>query len=186
MTILTYAQEQGYLRAAGFSASDAVIGSAIGMAESSLNTNAINYIPCVGVMQVNAKVHTQYTVAQLMDPAINASAAYSVYKSQGWAAWTTYTSGAYKKYLAAANSAAGTNVTADTSGNGGPLPSWVPGSSTVDPLSTLAGQVDNPKFWARILFVLVGIVMIAMGLLRISATPQNLKTAAKIAEVIPK
>jgi hypothetical protein len=47
----------------------------------------------------------------LFSPANNATAAASVYRSQGFGAWTTYTSGAYAAHLAAAQAAV-TAVTA--------------------------------------------------------------------------
>lgn len=184
MTILTYKQEQQYLISAGFSPSEAVIGSAIGMAESSRNTDAINWVPCVGFMQVNAKAHPQWTVEQLRDPAINARVAYAVYKSQGWKAWTTYTSGAYKKYMGAATAAAGSGGTvAALPGNPIQVGKDIgTGVKTLDQLNTLAGQVDNPGLWKRVLYILVGIVMVGIGILSMSATPSNIKLVKAVAK----
>jgi hypothetical protein len=57
--------------------------------------------------------------AWLSDPVHNAQAAYAVYRSQGFAAWTTYTSGAYRAYLAAAQQAVAQARAQRGSGNGG-------------------------------------------------------------------
>jgi hypothetical protein len=74
---------------------------AIALAESSGKDDADNGI-AAGLWQINYQVHTQWTATQLYDPETNASAAVSVYKSQGLSAWTTYTSGAYKQFIATA------------------------------------------------------------------------------------
>jgi hypothetical protein len=50
---------------------------------------------------------------ELLDPTVNARAAYAVYKSQGLKAWTTYTSGKYKSHLQGGS--AGGETATDTS-----------------------------------------------------------------------
>lgn len=191
MAILSYKQMYAYNVQAGFSGSDAITMTAIDQAESSGNTNAINYVPCVGIAQINVKAHPEYTIAQMMDPALNAAAARKVFQSQGFQAWTTYTSGAYKKYLAAATAAAGG---ASASLPGGPLnPINIgkgigTGVKSYQAIDTFAGQVDNPQFWARVLFILAGIVMVGMGILSMSKTgiERGIRIGTKVAEVMPK
>lgn len=54
--------------------------------------------------------------SQLYDPGYNAHSAYILFKGQGFKPWTTYTNGAYKKFLDAARAAAtgaGTTLPAD-------------------------------------------------------------------------
>jgi hypothetical protein len=55
-----------------------------------------------GLWRINSS-HTQFDQQRLQsDPLYNAQAAVSVFKSQGLTAWTTYTSGAYRQFLAGA------------------------------------------------------------------------------------
>lgn len=199
MAVLSYKQMYAYNVAAGFTGSDAITMTAIDQAESSGNTTAINYIPCVGIAQINVKTHPQYTVSEMFDPAANAQAAHKIWQTQGFSAWTTYTSGTYKRYLAGATAAASGGATASAPGgllnpiNGGHalgtgIHALGTGINAYQAIDTLAGQVDNPMFWARVLFILAGIVMVGMGILSMSKTAitSGVKTATKIAEVIPK
>lgn len=53
-----------------------------------------------GPWQVNTRVWTQFDPERLTsDPWYSAQAAYTVWSLQGWPAWTTYTSGAYRQFL---------------------------------------------------------------------------------------
>lgn len=186
--ILTMAQMISYARAAGWTGNDAIIAGAVGMAESSGNTHAINYIPCVGVWQVNVKAHPQYTIEAMYDPAQNAKAAYAIWQSQGWAAWSTYTSGAYKKYLPAAQNAAGAsggNATGATAGIGAlnPINVGTQLGSAYKNINGVLSAIQQPGFWKRLLLIIVGVILIFIGLIKMSATPKNIRIAEKIAEV---
>lgn len=186
--VLTIAQMVAYAKAADFSGNDAAIAGAVGMAESSGNTHAINYVPCVGIWQINVKAHPQYTISQMYDPAANAKAARAIWQSQGWAAWSTYTSGAYKKYLPAAQKAAG-GTTAGIGDIGGPVnPIHIGnaiggGIKDYKAITKILDDLQNPGMWKRVLLVIIGIVLILIGLIKMSATPKNIKLASKIAEV---
>lgn len=103
-----YSQSQIYQLAisVGLRSQNALIASAIAMAESSGNSNAINpgsssdYEYSVGLWQINLLAHPQYTVMQMQDATQNAKAM-SVISNGGtsWGAWGTYTSGAYRRYM---------------------------------------------------------------------------------------
>lgn len=189
--VLTIAQMIAYARAAGFTGNDAIIAGAVGMAESSGNTHAINYVPCVGVWQINVRAHPQYTIEQMYDPAQNAKAARAVWQSQGWAAWTTYTSGAYKRYMPAAVKAAGSasgNITLGgvggaVAGGAGGLVGAASGSN-LSMINKAAASLMDPRMWLRILYVIVGIVMIMIGIAKLTATPQNIKLVKDAVEVV--
>jgi len=90
----------------------------------------------------------------LFDPVHNAEAAYSVYRSQGLAAWTTWQTGAYLGFLEAAQAAvqAAEAASAPTtpSGSGGPAAAAGPASAGV-----LGGQP----------LALLGIGVAGLGLL---------------------
>jgi hypothetical protein len=87
--------------AAGFG--EAAMAAAIAMAESGGNTMAIgDNGTSYGLWQIHWTVHHDVYGADpknLFQPAINASAALLIFLEQGWAAWSSYNSGAYKKFL---------------------------------------------------------------------------------------
>lgn len=51
-----------------------------------------------GIFQDNVDAHPQYAALNLYDPTVSARAAYQIWKSSGWGAWSTYTDGSYLKY----------------------------------------------------------------------------------------
>jgi hypothetical protein len=93
---------------AGFPKSEIATGIGVAQAESGLNPNAHNSKPpddSYGLFQINMlgalgpARRKEFGISkneQLYDPQTNVRAAYKVWKSSGWKAWTTYTSGAYK------------------------------------------------------------------------------------------
>jgi hypothetical protein len=137
---ITYAKEAGL--ACG---NDLAIAGAIAMAESSLEPgNTSSNGPTSGcpsgstdrgLWQINSCYHSEVTDTCAFDPACNAKAMASI-SSDGtnWSPWSTYTSGAYMKYLSEAESAeasvcggdagsgsgSGGGGTSGASGGGGP------------------------------------------------------------------
>lgn len=93
---------------------DVVTMVAIAGAESGWDTTAISYTNDYGLWQINHDVWTglfnDYTWDNADD---NAKMAYYVWQQQGYRAWVTYQTGAYRQYLSQAQDAAG------SSGNGG-------------------------------------------------------------------
>lgn len=89
---------------AGGSAALAPVMAAIALAESGGRVSAIggpnnNGTYDYGLWQINSS-HSSYNKADLTsDPLYNARAAVAIEKSQGLTAWSTYTSGAYEKYV---------------------------------------------------------------------------------------
>jgi len=127
MTQYTFAQLEGLWINAGGSAAMAPTMAAIALAESGGNSAALNDNSgtgdySVGLWQINyyGNLLSSRTAAfgspsSLRDnPAAQAKAAVSIYKSQGLRAWSTYSSGAYRKYLS--GTAPDTSVTGGSSG----------------------------------------------------------------------
>lgn len=104
-----------YARQAGFAPAQAVIATAVAMAESTGNIYAhcLNCVPGVtedsrGLWQINVDAHPWATSGDLYDPAVNAAAAYQIANGgRNFTPWSTYTNGAYKQFLPAALRAAG-------------------------------------------------------------------------------
>lgn len=105
MANLTYSQLEGLWIKNGGSASLAPTMAAIALAESGGNPNDRNdkdnggTQSSFGLWQISTGSHTP-PASNWADPNENAKLAVGKYKSQGFKAWGTYTSGAYKQFLA--------------------------------------------------------------------------------------
>lgn len=93
---------------AGFSGDDANTAAAIALAESSgiaarynpeTQANTPAGLGSFGLWQIYLKAHPEFMGMALYDPQVNANVAFQVYNEQGWTAWTTYKTGAYKEFL---------------------------------------------------------------------------------------
>lgn len=89
--VLTCTQVENLWTNAGGPSSEAVLMAEIAGAESGRNPGA----PYGGLWQIQGG---QPVAGDINDPVVNAENAVSKYNSQGLAAWTTYTSGAYQNY----------------------------------------------------------------------------------------
>lgn len=173
---------QQYLFNAGFPQSQLAMGGAIGMAESSGNTNAINHdsngTTDYGFMQINT-VNGGSTAS--FDPQTCANQAYKVYQSQGWgdgkgSGWSTYDNSAYKAYLVQSTAAlAGKTLTkqntAGTEGSGTGATSNTELVDIVKQLSdaqgvfrALAHVLTTPHVWLRAAKIFIGMILITWGL----------------------
>jgi len=205
MANLSQAQIEVYARSAGMA--NPQVMAAIAMAESGGNPRAHNPIPpdnSYGLWQINmlgnmgAARRKQYGITSndaLFNPVINARAAASILKSQGLGAWSTYTNGAYKKYMGGAGGGA-TQVLFDDWNDPfnlwdedkmGPAPKspWesLTGETPPESLDQAGGIVDiaklgvkfaewaaNPRSWLYALYGVGGAVIITVAL---SATIRN-------------
>lgn len=213
MANLSQAQIEMYAQSAGMA--NPQVMAAIAMAESGGNPNAHNVIPpddSYGLWQINMigsmgpTRRKEYGITSndaLFNPAVNAKAAAKILSGQGPSAWSTYTSGAYKKYLKGGSG--GTTNATDVINWNDPLGIWgsggaiggeglVPGladSGGLGPITDVAklgvqaGQwMSNPHNWLNVLYVVVGGVIVVAAL---SATVRGkimdqVKTVAPIAE----
>jgi murein DD-endopeptidase MepM/ murein hydrolase activator NlpD len=113
VTLLSQSQVRQYASNAGFTGSNLNIATAIAMAESGGNTQAVNtsdpYGGSFGLFQINAAhFHAGGTTqACALDPQCASNYAYSLFKSQGFQPWGTYTNGAYQKFMGTASSSTG-------------------------------------------------------------------------------
>jgi hypothetical protein len=109
---LSPAQIAEYAHQAGFRGQDLTVAVAVAMAESAGNTRAHNAVPpdnSYGLWQINMigslgpARRDQFDLdsnRELFDPAENAKAAWAISgHGESFRPWTTYTSGAYKKFL---------------------------------------------------------------------------------------
>ena len=111
----------GFALSVGFKKENAAIAAAIAMAESSGNPNAHNTTypdNSYGLWQINMLDEPGYKLgeerrrkfnikdnSELFNPNLNAQIAYKISGGSNFSAWSTYTGGAYKVYLGAAQEA---------------------------------------------------------------------------------
>lgn len=114
---LSLPQLQTILRQAGWPEAQIPVMASIALAESGGNPQSHNPKPpddSYGLWQINMlgrlgpERRAQFGIDQntdLYDPLTNARAALFIYKKQGLRAWSTYSNGAYKKFLTASKAA---------------------------------------------------------------------------------
>lgn len=180
MAKLTLTQIESLARSAGMS--DPRTMAAIAMAESGGNPSAHNPIPpdnSYGLWQINMlgslgparrKEFGLASNSDLFNPAVNARVAAKITKTQGLSAWSTYTNGAYKRYLGSATVPVSEGEELEREGLEhleGKDPYFDPLSGVQDiaRLGVDAGKwMSNPRNWLNVLYVLVGGVVIVTAL----------------------
>lgn len=184
MTILTPLSVANYARGAGWGTTDATVAVAVALAESGGNTNAhaTKGEDSRGLWQINVAAHPQLGSSNLYDPAVNAQAAFGIWKTSGWGPWSAHNNGSYLLFMpvAAASVAAAIPVI----GGAGPQLLNNAGQGAYGAGITAAGSVinsaqvagsflsdlENPAIWSRVLKVTVGGLLI-IGALYIVARP---------------
>lgn len=169
-----------------------VIAVPIALAESGGKIAAVNHnkngSTDYGLWQINS-IHGYDPQRLVSDPNYNADAAVAIWKSAGgkWTPWSTYTSGAYKKF-------AGGNIT-------DPGTEWdinVPGIGNVDendvtgalgditgPFAAIGkvfGYLGNAGFWLKVGLAILGVTAGIIGLVLLLKDTSVGKTAAKAGE----
>jgi len=107
MPRLNVRQVYEFVKGGGFEGTDAFVMTAIVMAESGGDTNAVNPGGTgVGLFQINPKAHGTDWNLRGKDPAASAAFAYSLYQGRGGTTsarkfddWEAFTNGAYKAKL---------------------------------------------------------------------------------------
>lgn len=207
MATLTLQQAATYARAAGFTGDALVDIVAVVPGESGGSTTVVNSIGCVGVWQINQPVHVKdhpgWTVAWLQDPANNATAAKTIFDSQGMAAWEVWTNGTAAASLPAARaavasiggaSAAGTTPGTPTATQADLLGSVVGGAQDVGgflsglthTVIALAQWMGDATNWLRVGQVVVGGGLVLIGLQALGAPVVGKIPTAKLAAALAK
>lgn len=194
-------------RSAGFSPAQSVIAVAISLAEDSTrNPNASHHntdgTTDYGPWQINsvhADIIRKYgNPYNLQD---NARMAYAVYQAQGWGAWSTYNSGAYRAHLSEAKNVAkkkGVSVPKElwhTLTNGaignaqdlyhmattGQLPSNTSPFSGLAQLGSLAGHLTDSGMWKRIGIGALAVLLILIGVVFMVESNKSARSVTEMA-----
>jgi hypothetical protein len=150
----------GVLELQGMDHQNAEILAAIGGPESGYDYSVINDTPAtgdysVGIWQINyydgdyaSRAAAFGTPRQLIEggPIKQAHAAYTVWKEQGWLAWsTTYTSGAWRQYI---NSGPVPHPGQPPGGGPGPQPPVLVEPKIINHYIIGLGKYDKQLIWA--------------------------------------
>ncbi len=172
-----------YAKGAGITGGNVAIAVAIALAESGGDDSAHNSIPpddSYGLWQINMlgsmgpSRRAQFGITSnsaLYDPAVNAHAMAIISSNGGnWRPWATYTAGKYRMFLArgetAAGSSAGTPV--ETAGL----------SDSFSGITALADLLTNPKTWFRVGIAIAGVIMLAIGLAKLTKVDNQIASGA--------
>ena len=196
MATLTPGQLAGLAAGAGFSGAARVTAVAVALAESGGRTDATNVNRAgtsresrdLGLWQINDRAHPWIKGQNWQDPAVNAAAAYRVYKEAGgsFRPWVTYNSGASAKFQLQAAQGVQAPAQVDNAG-------WL---DKLNPLDELGAGVDaaadgvklaasgavwvsNPHNWLRVVYVVAGGALIVAGL-QLTVSGRVAKVAAPL------
>lgn len=193
---MSYADLEGLWVQAGGSPASAPLAAAIAMAESggnpsSLNNNASTGDLSYGLWQINMigsmgpQRERQFGInsySQLLDPLTNAKAAVAVSNGgTNFAPWSTFKSGAYKKYLQGnvpPNMVAGGSG-ATAGGAGQPQTASV-FSDVVSPVEHFVEGLFNWMFFGLLIITGGFLVMASVTVLTIGDTAGNLRPAGPV------
>jgi hypothetical protein len=168
--------------------------AAIAMAESSGESDAYNSSGATGLWQILGAVNPS-DQSSLTDPAVNAKEALLKLQSQGLGAWVTYTSGAYKQFLAsgvnpaslpAAGATGNTTDSLSTSSSILGIPTEITGA--FGHLDTILTDILSPSFWLRIASFFAGVGLLVAGvwcLMHASDDTALLPDMSKLPSVVP-
>jgi hypothetical protein len=203
MAKLSQAQIAMYAQAAGMA--NPALMAAIAMAESDegdpMAHNALPPDDSYGLWQVNMigklgdnrrKQFGLKSNEELYNPAVNARVAASILKSQGLSAWSTYTSGAYKKYYNGSSvtqaglkdpedkilGLSGMDVWGNAAGAVGDGANAV--GDAVEVVVKGAEWVSNPSNWLRVLYVILGGGVVIAGLALAAKDSATARQAVKM------
>jgi len=165
MTQLSHEQLTSYAQQAGFSGVGLQTIVAIAMAESGGNTQAQNCNnpngTCDrGVLQINNHFHSEVTDACAYDPACSFKAAFKISNSGiNFSPWTTFTSGAYGKFLGNSQQSTSTPTSSSSSSSG----SGTTGGSVCD--AFIIGGIICSDFFENGVIVVIGILIAIVALI---------------------
>lgn len=171
MTNYSYSQLETLWIDNGGNKAAAAIAAAIAMAESGGDSTAVdndaNGTTDRGLWQINSTHGAQST----FDVNANAKAAISISNNgTNWQPWTTFVSGAYKKFLSGAAPSSVNDPTSTTSAAGGlggilSIPTEITGFfSDADKFVNLIMWLAKPQDWLRIGAFFIGGVLIFVAL----------------------
>lgn len=196
MAGLTASAVKTLAKNAGFPDSELDTAARVAYAESGWNTNTHTVDSddnSYGLWQINMRGdmgpsrRKQFGISSndaLLDPATNAKAAYSVWKSQGWKGWGAYTNGAWKS--AKVDKAMGSNEPVDDSGGG-----IVDAVKALNPVTGVADSINAAsrnfvKGFVSTGGVLIGITVLVLGFFLLMRSQVSVQKIAGVAAKVVK
>jgi Lysozyme like domain len=175
--ILDLAYEVGWRKAGDLERVLAVV-----LAESGGNTEAVSNTGCChGLMQINVRVHRQYTAAQMKDARQNMQAGFALWRQSGWAPWNSSRGGQLLRGPEARASTATWHASpgVGSQGVGGAIgeaaagaAGAIPGFAEVgDALNRTVQWITTPANIGRAVMVGAGVVLVIAALIRVAPIP---------------
>jgi Lysozyme like domain len=166
---------------------------AVVLAESGGRTDVTSYTGCChGLMQINTRVHKQWTKEQMMDPGANMRAGFALWQQSGWQPWNSSRGGQFLRSPEASASMATWHLSPGVGAQGTPgaikeaaggITGAVPGLSDALAIANRAREwITTPANIGRLAMAVVAGVIIIVGaatLLR-PAAEEVVKTAAAV------
>jgi|1185.fasta_scaffold06180_3 hypothetical protein len=182
-------QIAAFAKQAGVKGDNLAIAVAVALAESGGDTESHNPIPpddSYGLWQINffgglARERKAWfgvtNLFALYDPALNAKYMYRLSNGgTNWTAWTTYTSGKYRVYLARGKVAA---QNAGEPVGQYPFTPDNPNTSALTNLGKAIGTLSDPEMWTRIAMFLIGFMLSLYAFMKMTGASGQIATAAK-------
>lgn len=169
MPVIPDKQIAAAAKAGGFvTRREIAVMTAIALAESSGNTEAKNSVGAghYGLWQISA-LHFNPSQVNWRDPVTNAKLANTVYRKQGYRAWSVYNSGRYLAFYRRGDKAAG-----DPGSLGDYLPT-VP--NPLDPFQDLTNAAEfltNPENWKRLGWFAIGTTLLVIAFFKMTGDNQ--------------
>lgn len=185
MPVLSDQQIANVAKASGWATTaDITKAVAIALAESGGRTDAVNHnfngTYDYGIWQVNS-VHG-FPVSELLTPTGNGRAAYTVYRQQGWRAWSAYNNGSYLAFLPRARAVAGSASGGGSVENAPTHTDWpnIPGTDVLSSVKAFFDWITDPHNWQRVGMFILGGILLIIGLFKLTGD-NKLSTATKSA-----
>lgn len=154
---------------------------AIVLAESGGNTEVTSRTGCChGLMQINTRVHRQYTTAQMKNAEANMAAGFALWQRSGWTPWNSSRGGQLLRGPEARASAATWQLSPGlgSQGTGGAVGEAAGGVADFAGLTPLIDAANRTVQWittpanvGRVLLVVAGGVLVIAALIRVAPMP---------------
>lgn len=175
--------------------SEVVMATAIALAESGGDTEAHNYNPATGddswglwqinmLGQMGVNRRKEFGIknnSELTNPFKNGQAAYKIFQSQGWTAWSVYSNGLYARHLGSATRGAA-NPSLDESLNGIPMIGEKESAEfdITNPFSAVESFINDNAF--RVGLFVTGLILVFVAVLMYA---KESGAASKLVNAIP-
>lgn len=197
----------------GFTRAEVPTAVAIALAESGGDNAAVHHnsdgTTDTGLWQINSSnadiINKYKKYGGITSPIANGEMAYAVYQRQGWDAWHTYTSGAYRQFMtkgASGEKAAQPNPMKIALGDpskwviNGQVPNGsgengldnpnttgvsIPGMPNLSGITSALGTLTSGSTWLRIGAIVGAVLLVLVGVVFMIESDKNVRSVTEVA-----